>query len=117
MTISTRTTGANRVPCDICQREIPRSEALVPEAGDYVVFFCGLECYGKWKSQLASPEERAAPARAAKEERPGAPPPEIQLGRGRGVAQDERVKQVIKRHPQRDEPLLDSVERDETPPS
>ena len=33
------------VPCEICLREIPVSEAKSDEASDYVVCFCGLDCY------------------------------------------------------------------------
>lgn len=39
------------VACDICLKEVPISEATVPEATDYVVHFCGIECYQKWKQQ------------------------------------------------------------------
>jgi hypothetical protein len=39
------------VSCEICLKEIPVSEATVPEATDYFVHFCGLECYEKWKRQ------------------------------------------------------------------
>lgn len=39
-----------RVACDMCLREVPRSEAIVPEAADYVAYFCGLECLEKWKN-------------------------------------------------------------------
>jgi hypothetical protein len=39
------------VPCDICCKEIPLSEAMIPEAADYVAHFCGLECYTTWKQQ------------------------------------------------------------------
>lgn len=39
------------VQCEVCMKEVPVSEAKVPEATDYVVYFCGLECYGKWKEQ------------------------------------------------------------------
>lgn len=44
-----------------------------------------------------------------------AAPPEIQHGAPRSIATDERLKRVLHRHPQRDEPRLDSVEPDETP--
>lgn len=44
------------------------------------------------------------------------PDAEIQQGAGRGIAADERLKRVIRQHPQRDEPKVDSVEPDETPP-
>lgn len=42
---------ATRVACEVCLKEVPRSEAVVPEAVDYVTYFCGLDCYEKWKSQ------------------------------------------------------------------
>jgi hypothetical protein len=42
--------------------------------------------------------------------------PEIQQGDERSIVKDERLKRVIKHHPQRDEPRVDSVEPDETPP-
>ena len=50
--------------------------------------------------------------------RPATPPtpePEIQQGEKRGIVRDERLKHVIKQHPQRDEPKVDSVEPGETP--
>lgn len=49
-----------------------------------------------------------------REEKP--PEPEIQQGDGRSIATDERLKRVIKQHPQRDEPKVDSVEPLELPP-
>jgi Domain of unknown function (DUF3330) len=42
------------ISCPICQHEIPLSEAVVPEASDYVVYFCGLECYERWRTQRAA---------------------------------------------------------------
>ena len=39
------------VKCEVCLKEVPVSEAIVPEASDYFVHFCGLECYGKWKER------------------------------------------------------------------
>ena len=39
------------VKCEVCLKEVPVSEATVPEASDYFVHFCGLECYEKWKEQ------------------------------------------------------------------
>ncbi len=38
-----------KVSCDICRKEVPLSEAKVPEAADYVAHFCGLECYEQWQ--------------------------------------------------------------------
>lgn len=39
-----------RVTCDVCLKEVPKSEAMNPEATEYVVHFCGLECYERWKN-------------------------------------------------------------------
>jgi len=38
-----------KVPCRLCRKEVPLSEAKVAEAADYVAYFCGLECYAEWK--------------------------------------------------------------------
>lgn len=40
-----------KVACEICIKEVPKSEAKSEEASDYVHHFCGLECYAKWKEQ------------------------------------------------------------------
>ena len=37
------------VPCEVCLTGIPLSEAKVEEASDYVAYFCGLDCYDKWR--------------------------------------------------------------------
>jgi Domain of unknown function (DUF3330) len=42
------------VACDICCKEVPVSEAKIPEAVDYVAHFCGLECYAKWQKDSDS---------------------------------------------------------------
>jgi hypothetical protein len=39
-----------RVKCEICLKEIPRSEAKSAEAVDYVLYFCGLDCFEKWQN-------------------------------------------------------------------
>lgn len=44
------------------------------------------------------------------------PKPQIQRSDGRSIATDERLKRVIRQHPQRDEPKVDSVEPFELPP-
>lgn len=49
------------------------------------------------------------------EQQPPAAGNEVQKGSDRGIAQDERLKRVVKQHPQRDEPRVDSVEPGETP--
>lgn len=98
-----------RVFCEVCLKEVPKSEAAMAEARDYVAYFCGLDCYQKWMDQR-SPEAPPKPAAPAPEEA------EIQLGHGRSKGADERLKRVLKQHPQRDEPKIDSVEQNEIPP-
>jgi hypothetical protein len=44
------------VPCRVCLKEIPVSEATSEEAVDYVLHFCGLECYAKWEKWEKMPE-------------------------------------------------------------
>ena len=35
-----------RLSCRVCLQEIPASEVCCPEAVDYVLYYCGIECYG-----------------------------------------------------------------------
>lgn len=91
-----------RVACEICLKEVPRSEAAISETRDCVMYFCGLDCYEKWQKRRDAPE-------------PEPPESGIQLGHGRSKVKDERLKRIVKQHPQRDEPKVDSVEPDETP--
>jgi hypothetical protein len=58
MTTSDKRVDVERVACEICLKEVPLSEATVPEATDYVVHFCGLECYEKWKNQRGKADDR-----------------------------------------------------------
>ena len=41
------------ISCRCCLNEIPLSEAVVPEASDYLPYFCGLECYASWRARAA----------------------------------------------------------------
>ncbi len=45
------------IPCEVCHKEIPLSEANHFEAEDYVLHFCGLDCYSAWKLR-SEPVER-----------------------------------------------------------
>ena len=54
-----------RVACEICLREVPKSEAIVPEAADYVAYFCGLHCYELWKNLPDEPPPEAPASRSA----------------------------------------------------
>jgi len=55
MTTTEKLVEEELVECEICLREVPITEAINPEATDYVVHFCGLECYEKWMGQDAKP--------------------------------------------------------------
>jgi hypothetical protein len=57
MATSDKSIEASRVSCEVCLKEVPLSEAIIPEATDYFVHFCGLECYEKWKTRAAKPIE------------------------------------------------------------
>jgi hypothetical protein len=50
--------------------------------------------------------------------RPAPEPPEEapQQGQGRSKIKEQRLKRMVKQHPGRDEPRVDSVEPDELPP-
>lgn len=39
------------ISCEICLKEVPGSDVKSVELNDYVVHFCGLECYDKWQHQ------------------------------------------------------------------
>lgn len=45
------------------------------------------------------------------------PEPEIQEGHTRGKARDDKLKRIIRQHPQRDEPRVDSVDDTDLPPA
>ena len=45
------------IACSVCMKEIPASEAMVDEAAEYVRYYCGLECFEKWKAQSEPPKK------------------------------------------------------------
>lgn len=59
MTTTMRPTSVPIIQCDVCMKEIPASEAKSAEAQDYVMNFCGLECYDQWRNNAA--REHGAP--------------------------------------------------------
>lgn len=40
-----------QVACEICLREVPTSGVRNEENGDYVLYFCGLDCYRQWREK------------------------------------------------------------------
>lgn len=55
-----------RVQCKECLKEIPPSEAGQPEAEEYALHFCGLECYRKWHERA---EKELVPGKGEKHNR------------------------------------------------
>lgn len=53
----TNDTEINQVACEVCLKQIPSSEAASEEATDYVVYFCGLDCYQEWKDKRQTADE------------------------------------------------------------
>lgn len=51
MTTKESPAPAEQISCEVCRKEVPKSEATVAEATDYFAYFCGLECYEKWKAE------------------------------------------------------------------
>lgn len=56
MTKQSNITEPQAVACNVCLKEVPASEAKSEEALDYVVHFCGLDCYQAWKKGQQAPE-------------------------------------------------------------
>jgi hypothetical protein len=52
-----QSTEIDTVPCEVCLKEIPRSEAQTSEVDDYVLHFCGIDCYRKWQENEAANED------------------------------------------------------------
>lgn len=49
------------IACELCMKEIPRSEATVAEAADYLLYFCGLDCYDAWQKEAHENDTPPAP--------------------------------------------------------
>lgn len=39
------------VACKVCMKQIPKDVAKSFEGDEYVLHFCGLECYAQWQQQ------------------------------------------------------------------
>ncbi len=50
--------ASEQISCEVCHKEIPLSEAASFEVEDYMVYFCGLECYSTWKQRSVAPEQK-----------------------------------------------------------
>lgn len=59
MTTNAKLVEVEHFSCEVFMKEVPLTEGENPETADYIVHFCGLECYEEWKSQNAKPGEPA----------------------------------------------------------
>lgn len=57
------------------------------------------------------------PGPDTKDDEPPMSESEVQQGGTRGVSTEETLERLVRQHPQRDEPKVDSVEPDEIPPA
>jgi hypothetical protein len=48
------------IPCRTCVLEIPESVAHSLEGTDYVLHFCGLQCYALWRETDEDPRARSS---------------------------------------------------------
>ncbi|MDH5710603.1 MAG: DUF3330 domain-containing protein [Gammaproteobacteria bacterium] len=39
------------IACEICLKEIPKSDGTITEVDDYVMNYFGLECYKQWQEE------------------------------------------------------------------
>lgn len=51
MTEPEKAVETEKVACEICLKHVPKSETKVEEASDYVLYFCGIDCYEKWREE------------------------------------------------------------------
>ncbi len=58
MTDSSKVGEDITVSCDVCLKEIPPSVAQIEEIGDYVLYFCGVDCYQKWQQENGKAAEK-----------------------------------------------------------
>ena len=58
MAMQRRPSTVEKVPCKVSLKEVPKSEAKVAEATDYVLYFCGLECYAKWNTEYKKSQQQ-----------------------------------------------------------
>ncbi len=58
MASSDKPVDATLVLCEVRLKEIPNSEATVSGAVDHFVYFCGPDCYEKWKTHRSAAVEQ-----------------------------------------------------------
>jgi hypothetical protein len=51
MTGSVNSVGPEAVNCEACLKEVHHSQYETEEVNDYVMYFCGIECYRRWREE------------------------------------------------------------------
>jgi hypothetical protein len=59
MAIKKKSINMELVTCEVCLKEVPKSSAIASETTDYVAYFCGLNCYEKWKNQSVKTNDQS----------------------------------------------------------
>lgn len=47
-----------QVSCEACMKQIPSENSYRSETEDYVLWFCGLDCYTTWKDEAPVDESQ-----------------------------------------------------------
>ena len=50
------------VTCHACLREVSWSVAATAEGSDYLLYFCGPDCFAQWRKRSAHEQSPAVPA-------------------------------------------------------
>ncbi len=46
------------VTCKVCMKAMATADAITPEATDYYLHFCGLDCYAQWQSRIGRKQDQ-----------------------------------------------------------
>jgi YHS domain-containing protein len=48
----------DKIACQVCKKEIPKSAALNAEGAEYVQYFCNTDCLDYWKKEKEESEDK-----------------------------------------------------------
>lgn len=79
MTEQKKLVEPERVSCVVCFKEIPISEAKSVKATDYIMYYCGLDCYDKWSKQEEKSEKQENDQQKTQQKKPEESYPSLYL--------------------------------------
>lgn len=44
-----RPVAPKKVSCEVCRKQLPATDGIRHEVSDYVMWFCGMDCYKTWR--------------------------------------------------------------------